>query len=553
MSDLTLLPRRATPSLRTSTRLGAAVVGVCCALDACTGGGSHAAIPRAPQRARASVTFTMYWPSATPGAHRRRPLFISPSAKSVVVEVNSAAAPAGPVTFANAPATSGSPPTTTIAIDAPAGPDDFSIALFDQPQTPGETVPVGTQLGRAELTQTINPGVTNVLNAIVSGIVGGVQIAPAANQPFVETLSATPPQAYALAGDQPETFVVTAVDPDGNVIVPADPSPAHVDTPVVSLAASPATTELAVTPVATDPSRFVVSVLTQKNAPASALALLGSASDGAGDHAQTNIAIDERSALYVDFGGATPGIAAFDDSGTRIALSPSAFGGLSAPGAIAYDTDDHRVFVADAGKIVAFDAAGSPAGGYTPPSLSGVNGIAYDPSDKLLYVSTPGMVSVFTVNGATPSSGPATFPAANANAIAFDPTTPALLLVANASATAPSFDTYAENGTPQASFPIGAPGAPLAVTTDVVSGSIFLTDGVTIRAFTSPTTSTSAADPNGPVALAFDSNLGELYALDAATGALAAYSVDLSTTDAAHGFSVLSSGLSSPKGVAVAF
>jgi len=495
----------------------------------------------------------MHWHSRATGAHRRRPLFISPSAQSVVVEVNSAASPAGPVTFANAPATSGSPATTTIAIDAPAGPDDFSISLFDQPQTPGETVPAGTQLGRAEVTQTINPGVTNVLNAIVSGIVGGVQVAPAANQPFVETLSATPPQAYALVGDQPETFVVTAVDPDGNVIVPADTSPAHVDTPVVSLTASPATTELSVAPVATDPSRFVVSVLTQKNGPGSALALLGSASDGAGDQAQSNVAIDERSALYVDYAGSTPGIAAFDDFGNRIGLAPSAFGGLSAPGAIAYDTDDHRVFVADAGKIAAFDAAGNPAGGYTAPSLNGINGLAYDPNDKLLYASTPGSVTVFTVNGAAPSSGPATFPAANANAIAFNPSIPVSLLIANANATTPSFDTYAENGTPLASFPIGAPGAPLAVAADAVSQSVFLTDGVTIRAFTSPTTSTSAADPNGPAALAFDSNIAELYALDAAAGALAAYSVDLSAQDAAHGFSILSSGFSNPKGVAVAF
>jgi hypothetical protein len=526
-----------------------AVASACAVLDACGGSSATAPAPRVPARHTATVTFTMHWPGAAAAARARRPRFISPSAQSVVIEVNSGASPAGPVTFANNPSATGAPATSTIAIDAPAGVDDFSIALFDQPQTAGETAPLGTQLGRAEVVQTIVAGKLNTLDATIAGIVGGVRVGPAANQPFVATLSAAPPQAYALTGDQPQTFVLTAVDPDGNVIVPVDASPAHADTPAVSLAPSPATRGLAVTPVAGDPSRFVVTVTNPKSSPGSSTALIASATDGAGDRAQSVVSIDERSAVYVAYGAG--GLAVYDDLGNRIALPSGAFAGLSDAGAIAYDAADRRVYVADAGTLRAFDASGNPVSGFAAPAVSGANGIAYDAVAKALYVSAPGVVYVFAPNGGPPASGPASFAAPHAAGIAYVPGATPQLAVANADPATPSFDLYAEDGTPLASHATGT-SAPVAIAYAGATQTIYVAAGTTIASFAlSGAVASSLTDPNAALGLAFDANLDELHAAENTGGAVTAYASDLTAADPAHGIPALSG--SNPKGVAVAY
>jgi hypothetical protein len=535
---------------RTVTARILAVASACVVLAACGGSSRTSPAPRVLARHAATVTFTMHWPGTASAARARRPRFISPSAQSVVVEVNSGASPAGPVTFANNPSTNGAPATSTIAIDAPAGTDDFSIALFDQPQTVGETAPAGTQLGRAAVTQTIVAGKVNTLDAIVAGIVGGVRVAPAANQPFVTTLSAVPPQGFALIGDQPEIFVLTAVDPDGNVIVPVDTSPAHADTPVVSLAPSPATAGLTVTAVASDPSRFVVRAANPKSSPNASSALIASATDGAGDHAQSVVSIEERSAVYVSYGAG--GIAVYDDLGNRIALPASAFAGLSDAGAIAYDADDRRVYVADAGTLRAFDASGNPVAGFAAPAVSGANGIAYDANAKALYVCAPGVVNVFAPNGGPPASGPSSFAAPHAAGIAYVPGSTPQLAVANADPAAPSFDLYGEDGTPLASRPTGGSAAPVAIAYANPAQTIYLAAGTTIASFAlSGAPAATVTDANVVLALAFDQNLAELYAAEGSGGAVVAFGGDLTGADPAHGIPA-SSG-PNPKGVAVAF
>ncbi|GAC1573087.1 MAG: hypothetical protein NVS3B7_04120 [Candidatus Elarobacter sp.] len=542
------------------SRFLAALACVSFAVIACGGTSGTSPAPRALRAA--TVTFTLRWPDAAVsprgnrlrgGAHERRPRFISPSAKSVVIEINAGSSPAGPVTFANNPSTNGAPATSTVSIDAPPGNDVFSIAVFDQPQTPGETAPVGNQIGRAEVTKTIASGAANTLDAVISGIVGSVRIAPAPNQPFVETLSAAPPQSYALVGDQPQTFIVTTLDPDGNVIVPVDTSPARVDTPLVSLAASAATSELVVAPVAGDPSRFVVTAAKPKRSPGTVLALLASASDGAGVRAQSNVAIEERSAVYVTYAaGAASTVAVYDDRGNAIALPAGAFAGLTSPGAIAYDADDRRVFVADAGRLVAFDASGNPVSGYAPPAAAGANGIAYDANNKLLYVSAPGTVSAFTPAGVPPAALAAPFVAPNAASIAYVPGAPPQLAVGNASPSAPSFDLYREDGTPVASRPLGTTAPPLALAFESITRTIYVATGRGIASFAlGGTPGPSVADAGAPFALAFDDDLGELHAVERTPGAVAAYLPDLSRIDPAHGINAPSG--SNPKGVAVAF
>ena len=82
---------------------------------------------------------------------------------------------------------------------------------------------------------------------------------------------------------------------------------------------------------------------------------------------------------------------------------------------------------------------------------------------------------------------------------------------------------------------------------------VYVARGTTIASFAlTGTTGPTVADPSQPTALACDLNLGELYAVERALGTFAAYALDLSGTDAAHGIPALSPG-STPKGVAVAF
>ncbi|HEX3551073.1 MAG TPA: hypothetical protein VHT53_11890, partial [Candidatus Elarobacter sp.] len=441
----------------TARSLAAAALVVTVA-SAC-GASSHAVPPaRTTAKARVPVTFTMRWPSRAQAA-RRRPSFVSPSAASVVVEVNPDASPAGPVTFANAPAGGGS---STIPIDAPAGADAFIISIYDAPQTPGETTAAGNELGRVTVAQTIVANQTNTLSATVIGTVASIRIGPLANQANVLPIAGSSPAAYELVGRAPATFAVAPLDADGNAIVQPDAPPS------ISLGPNVRSTGvLSVTPVAGNAAQFTVQAVAP-NTTTYPTALTANATDANGDVATSSTIVDVTSALYVAYAnGGAPAVARFDPHGTQLPLPSGAFAWLANPVALAYDADDRAIFVADAGlgQVLAFDENGAPLGSFAPQSVAGVNGVAYDPNDRDVYASGANGVTVFAPTGAAPNgSVPATFTATSARGVAFiaaNSNGPDDRLAVGRASASPGLAFFSESGAGRGSQPLSD--TPLAV------------------------------------------------------------------------------------------
>ncbi len=338
-----------------SGRMGGLLVSLSFALSACASGARTIPPPDRPStRARIPVAFTMQWTRKGTARAKRRPAFVSPSAKSVVIEVNPDAATPGPITFANAPAAGGS---STVTIEAPPGNDVFVISLYDQPQVPSETTAAGNELGSVTVAQTIAADVTNTLTATVVGTIASVRIGPLPNQSNVIGVAGSSPAAYELVGRAAATFTVAPLDVDGNVIVQPDAPPA------ISLAPNVrAVGILAVTPVSGTANQFTVQAVAP-NTTTYPTSLLATAVDANGDSATSSTIVDVTSALYVAYAnGGAPAVARFDPHGAQLPLPAGAFPGLSDPVALAYDPDDRIILVADAGlgKVLAFDEKGPP-------------------------------------------------------------------------------------------------------------------------------------------------------------------------------------------------
>ena len=544
-----------------SGRRFSAVLALACAFAAEGCGGGSRALPAraAVAAARVPVSFVMRWPSRAQSL-RRRPSFVSPSAASVVVEVNPDAASAGPVTFANAPAGGG---TSTVAIDAPPGADVFVISLYDAAQTAGETSATGTELGRVRLAQTIAANATNTLRATVIGTVAAIRIGPLPNQSNVAPIAGSSPASFELIGRAPATFAVAPLDADGNVIVQPDAPPA------ISLAPNVRSTGvIAVTPVSGTADQFSVQAIAP-NTTTYPTALTAGASDANGNLATSSTIVDATSAVYVAYAnGGAPAIARFDARGAPLGLSAGAFPGLGNPVALAYDADDREIFVADAalGKVLAFDENGAPLPSFTAPSVAGANGVVYDPHNGNVYASGSSGVTVFSPSGGAPNgSVPASFAVPNAQGIAFVATsaTSALnrLAVGSAAAT-PALRFYSETGTAAGSATLPAPPIGVAYAAPAATGQVPQTTaqlyvttagGVVARdAFGAAVA--AAADAGGPFGIAVDPNTGDPLVADRSANALAGYLDDLSALDPARSFSTPASfGLTQPQGVCHVF
>jgi hypothetical protein len=309
---------------------------------------------------------------------------------AVIVEVNPNAATPGPITFANANGSA----TSTVAIDAPVGTDEFVFTVWDKKQQQGETQPVGNLLGQADVpAQTIVADKTNTINAIIGGTTQSVKIAPLAGQPFVSTDTAG---GYDIAGDTPATFAATAYDVDGNIIVGPG-------APKLGFAASPASgSELTVARVAGQPNQFTVTAAGATTSAGPAGVVVTATDAGAPSTTAANLSVWVRSAVYVSYAvGAGSKIAVYDDRGHTIALPATAFAGLSSPAGVAYSPKEHRLFVADnkLNKVFAFDAAGGAVAGFTAPSLPGARGVAYDPQSDAVYATGTNETIAFKPNG----------------------------------------------------------------------------------------------------------------------------------------------------------
>ena len=538
----------------------AAAVLALVAASGCAGGGRTVPPARhAGATARVPVSFVMHWPSGAQSA-RRRPAFVSPSAASVVVEVNPDAASAGPVTFANAPAGGG---TSTVAIDAPPGADVFVISLYDAPQTTGETSATGNELGRVRLTQTIVANTTNTLSATVIGTVAAIRIGPLPNQSNVLPVAGASPAAYELVGRARATFVVAPLDAGGNVIVQPDAPPAIALGPNVR-----ATGILAVTPVSGTTDQFFVQVVAP-NTTTYPTSLAATATDANGTIATSSTIVDATSAVYVAYAnGGTPAVARFDSHGTPLALPAGAFPGLGNPVALAYDPDDREILIADAalGKVLAFDESGTPLASFTPPAVAGVNGVVYDPHNGNVYASGSAGVTVFAPTGGAPLHGvPVSFTAPSAQGIAFVATsaTSALnRLAVGSTAATPALRFYSETGSGAGSTTL--PAAPVAVAyaapaaagqVPQTTAQLYVTTAASILARDAFGGAVAiAADAGAPFGIAVDPNLGNPLVAERTANALTGYFDDLSAADPAHTFATPASlGLTQPQGVCHVF
>jgi hypothetical protein len=509
--------------------------------------------------ARSPVSFTMRWPDRATRSSRR-PHFVSPSTMSVVIEVNPDGAAPGPVTFANNPGVAGG--SSTVAIDAPVGADVFVISLYDAAQSPGETSAAGNELGRVRVAQTIAANALNTLNATVIGTVASVRIGPLPNQPNV---LAQPGGAagYELVGRAPATFAVAPLDAGGNVIVQPDAP--------VTIALAPntrATGVLTVTPVSGTTDRYTVQAAAP-NATSYPTSLVATATDAAGGLATSSAIVDVTSAAYVAYAnGGTPAVARFDAHGAVFSLPPGAFAGLVNPVALAYDADDRKIFVADAGlgAVLAFDENGASSAAFTTRPVAGVNGVAYDPHNGNVYASGSGGVTAFAPNGGPPlGTTPPSFAAPNAHGIAFVAASPngALnrLVVGNAAAT-PKLAIFTENGAPLGSKPLAA--APIAIAyappvgpgyAPQTTAQIYVTSANGVAALDPFGTSVAtAADAGSPYGVAVDPNLGEPLVAERAANAVTTYLDDLSAIDGTRSFATPSAlGFTQPQGVCDVF
>jgi hypothetical protein len=501
----------------------------------------------------------MRWPAGAQTATRRRPAFISPSAKSVIVEVNPNASAPGPVTFANAPAGGGS---STIAIDAPPGNDVFVISLYDQPQTSGETIAVGNELGSVTVPKVIAANVLNGLTATVIGTVASVAIGPLPNQSYVLPVAGSSPPAYELVGRAPATFIVAPLDVDGNVIVQPDAPPAITLAPNVRAAGI-----LSVAPLSGTPNEFTVQAIAP-NTTTYPTSLVASAVDANGNSATSSQVVDVTSEVYVAYAGAgAPAVARFDPHGTVLPLPAGAFAGLSNPVGLAYDGDDRTIFVADAGlgKVLAFDETGNAIASFGAPDVAGLNGVTYDPNNRNVYAAGSAGVTVFSPSGGAPQNGvPATFPAPSAQGIAYDASTPTAVLnrIAVGNAAAPSLSFFTESGSGQGTAALSAVpiaiayGSPLTISqSPQTTAQLYITSAGAIQALDpTGTLVRTVTDGGGPYGVTVDPNARSVQVTERSANAVITYLDDLSATDASRSFSTPAVlGLTQPQGVCDVF
>jgi hypothetical protein len=340
------------------------------------------------------VQFTIHWPADRKQiVTARGAQWISPSGASMVIETNNDAKTA---TIVNAPPANGKTATTIAKVAVPAGQDTFDFTLYDRTQK-SATKPAGNVLGLGTVERKIAAGQADVVKVAVAGVISGITITEAPNQPFV---SSNPRSAgYYFLGDVPGIFTATAQDADGNTLVP---QPAN-----LRVAASVTSTGfLKVTQPdrRKEPQTFQVN-LVQGLPPGQTAAIVATATDTFGDHAENSATITEASAIYVAYDrapkGAAPVVLYNGGSGIAVNLAAGAFSGVGAASALAYDSVDHELFVGDSGHGVvdAFDSTGKPVSGFKTIHAAGVVGLTYDPHDQELYVAASTGVRAYNKSG----------------------------------------------------------------------------------------------------------------------------------------------------------
>lgn len=500
------------------------------------GGHGTSPIPQAAQIAR--LNFTMHWPAASGPSVRHRH-FISPSTMSVVVEVNN---DASLTSIANNPS-AGQPATSNVSVNAPPGNDTIAISLYDK--TDGN----GNELGQATVTQQIVAGQANALSATIDGLVAGVDLQPLPNQPAVAASSdTTGATVYTISGGATATFVATAKDVDGNVIVgPGDP---------IAYSASAVSSALSVSPVPGHADQFLVgSGAVRVTHP---VGIIVHAADGQGGNAQSNYDIATEPLLFVAYlnGGGPAQIAALTLAGARIPLAGT-FAGVTDPVSMAFDPDDHRMYVLDGAshQLLAFNVDGTAVAGYTPPAIPAAVSVTYDTNNHELYVAgSDNGVSVFQ-SDATPVSVIGTWdnnatPTAIASYNTADGTTNQIM-VANAGNN--TVARYNEDGTDgfsswqfRSTYDTGMPPAAMATNGDLGNTYIAGTDSsgtetlTAVAAFQGSVINTITTGISGAHSILYDSPDQTVIVANQTSGTINVYD---------NVFSALLTTISSPSGL----
>lgn len=320
--------------------------------------------PESQTQSTAKVSFLIQWPKPKADL-RRHSRFISPSTMSVVLQTGTGK------NAVTAIANNEGKPTTLLELDAPVGKDTFVVSLYDAVQTAGKPV-AGQELGQGEAEQTVVAGKVNPLHVVIDGVISKIGVVLDPNSVMANLSGSLGQQTLTVFGDAPAIVKLEPLDGDGNVIV----APGVV--PSINLQVGVESTGgIAITPIPHEPNTYAVSLLLLSNNRT--LGLVATATDGQGGTITANLPIVQTQAIYVSYGsGSGSRIAAYDKSGHLMPLPKTAFSGITSPVALAYDSDDHQIFVADAsGKILAFDGAGNRLTNFPALSVPGVTSLSY--------------------------------------------------------------------------------------------------------------------------------------------------------------------------------
>lgn len=525
-------------------RLFAAVAAIVI-VSGCSGK-STGALPPGRSNDLIPATFVMHWPAMLTTQSLRRPQFISPSTKSVAIDINN---DPSLTVVANNPST-GQATQTNVAFAAPPGNDTITFSLYDSADAKGN------ELGQVTVTQTIVPAQANSINATVGGLISSVELDPLPNQQTLSSATdSTGATSYSIAGDLPVTFAAKAKDADGNIIVgPGEP---------VSFGVTSTSSVLSIAPVSGQSNEFTVQVAGTPSNGAS-FGIVAHATDQLGNSSQSNYSVQLTALTYVAYQNTSTGaIAAFDKSGNHVAL-PGSFTGLSQPLGIASDPVNHRIYALDGATstVLAFNTDGTVASGFTPPVVSGGTNVTFDSHTNQLFVtSSNNTVSVFNADGSAAQIA-GTFPNLNGpvalTLYGVDPT----FYVFAANAGNNTYTTYNEDGTPAAfgpmmhsSFSTGTL-VPAGIAADSDSGQILISGNDTgaseLQLFSllgtpGATQNSGLSGPSGAIYNAFD---GNYYVANRTSGTVTVFDSQIAGSVQTL---VAPSGFSAPVGVAFVF
>lgn len=279
---------------------------------------------------------------------------------------------------------------SSVAIAVPAGTDTFTFTLFDG--RGGQ----GNALGGATLQQKMAAGEVNDVKVTLQGYADGFRVSSSDALFHAETQPSAQSVDYVLAGKGPVTFAVVPLDVDGRAIIgPAAPA-------VTAVSDSRA---FRVANVARRHNTFTIAYLAGTAAGVETPHFVLRARGAAGTTFEESYPVHEATLLLASGGsGSSAHVYRLDTEG-NVYPSSGAFPDLQMPVALAWDTRDQRLYVADAmaGKILAYDINGNAARGWSSPAVPGIVGVAFSPHAKRVYAATSangGAVAVFDMTGA---------------------------------------------------------------------------------------------------------------------------------------------------------